>query len=44
MQTVRGPRPSFFPAFLEKDGPQDGNDPAYVKKSVLSERSEFYGF
>ena len=30
---------SFLLAFLEKDGPQDGNKSAYVKKSVLFERS-----
>jgi hypothetical protein len=37
-------RSSFFLAFLEKDGPEDGKKSAYVKKSVLFERSEFNGF
>jgi hypothetical protein len=37
-------RSSFLSAFLEKDGPQDGKRSAYVKKSVLFERSEFHGF
>jgi hypothetical protein len=37
-------RSSFFSALLEKDGPQDGKKSAYVKKSVLFERSEFNGF
>jgi len=33
-------RSSFLSALLEKDGPQDGKPPAYVKKSIcLSEAS-----
>ncbi len=34
----------FLLAFLEKYGPQDEKKSAYVKKSVLFERSEFNGF